>query len=263
MLAAVAVMALLAPVIAPHNPNTPSLANRLNPPFFISGHNPSHLLGTDFLGRDVLSRLLYGARVSLTVGAVTVVLATAIGIAVGVIAAYEGKWLDEILMRTVDIGLAIPFLLFAMAVVLLLGPSLTNVIIVLALNGWMGSARITRGITLSLKEREFIVAARAYGASHTRIIARHILINVLPATIIVASQQVGVFIYAESSLSFLGLGVPTGTPTWGGMIADGRSYLATAWWVSTLPGIVLTMTVMTAFFLGDGLRDVLDPRMRR
>ena len=256
-------MALAAPLVSPHDPNVMKPSDRLSEPVFVPGGEFAHPLGTDFLGRDVLSRIIYGARVSLVVGLFAVLGAGSIGVVVGAVAGYYGKWVDEVLMRLVDMGLAVPGLLLALVIVMLLGAGMWNVILVLSSTGWLGFARVTRGITLSVKERDFILAARSYGAADSRIITRHLIPNLIAPIIVLGSQQLGVFIYAESSLSFLGLGVPLDTPTWGSMIAQGRSYLDTSWWVSTLPGIVLTITVLGAFYLGDGLRDALDPRLRR
>ena len=263
VLIAVGFMALAAPILSPHDPNAMKPALRLSEPIFMPGGGTTYLMGTDFLGRDVLSRIIYGARVSLVVGLCTVLGAGIIGVLVGAVAGYYGKWVDEVLMRVVDIGLAVPGLLLALVIVMLLGAGMFNIILVLSATGWLAFARVTRGVTLSLKERDFILAARSYGATDSRIIIRHLIPNLMAPITVLASQQLGVFIYAESSLSFLGLGVPLDTPTWGSMIAQGRSYLDTSWWVSTLPGIVLTITVLGAFYVGDGLRDVLDPRLRR
>jgi peptide/nickel transport system permease protein len=263
VLVTVGFMALAAPILAPHDPAAMKPSVRLSEPIFLSGGGTNYLLGTDFLGRDVLSRIIYGARVSLLVGLCTVLGAGIIGVVVGAVAGYYGKWTDEILMRLVDMGLAVPGLLLALIIVMLLGAGMFNVILVLSVTGWLGFARVTRGVTLSLKERDFILAARSYGAADSRIIIRHLIPNLVAPITVLGSQQLGVFIYAESSLSFLGLGVPLDTPTWGSMIAQGRSYLDTSWWISTLPGIVLTVTVLGAFYVGDGLRDVLDPRLRR
>lgn len=263
VLATVGFMALAAPILSPHDPNAMKPAVKLSEPIFLSGGGTTYLMGTDFLGRDILSRIIYGARVSLVVGLCTVLGAGIFGVIVGAVAGYYGKWIDEVLMRLVDIGLALPGLLLALVIVMLLGAGMFNIILVLSVTGWLGFARVTRGVTLSLKERDFILAARSYGASDSRIIIRHLIPNLMAPITVLGSQQLGVFIYAESSLSFLGLGVPLDTPTWGSMIAQGRSYLDTSWWVSTLPGIVLTVTVLGAFYVGDGLRDALDPRLRR
>ena len=233
----VGLMALAAPLVAPHDPNVMKPADRLSEPVFVSGGGSPYLLGSDFLGRDVLSRIIYGARVSLVVGIFAVLGAGTIGVLVGAVAGYYGKWIDEVLMRLVDMGLAVPGLLLALVIVMLLGAGMWNVVLVLSSTGWLGFARVTRGVTLSLKERDFILAARSYGAADSRIIVRHLIPNLIAPITVLASQQLGVFIYAESSLSFLGLGVPLDTPTWGSMIAQGRSYLDTSWWVSTLPGI--------------------------
>ena len=263
MLITVGLMALAAPLVSPHDPNAMKPSERLSGPGVASGGGTAYLLGSDFLGRDVLSRIIYGARVSLLVGIFAVLGAGSIGVVVGAVAGYYGKWVDEVLMRLVDMGLAVPGLLLALVIVMLLGAGMWNVVLVLSATGWLGFARVTRGVTLSVKERDFILAARSYGAADSRIITRHLIPNLIAPIIVLGSQQLGVFIYAESSLSFLGLGVPLETPTWGSMIAQGRSYLDTSWWVSTLPGIVLTITVLGAFYFGDGLRDALDPRLRR
>ena len=247
VLVTVGFMALAAPILAPHDPAAMKPSVRLSEPIFLSGGGTNYLLGTDFLGRDVLSRIIYGARVSLLVGLCTVLGAGIIGVVVGAVAGYYGKWTDEILMRLVDMGLAVPGLLLALIIVMLLGAGMFNVILVLSVTGWLGFARVTRGVTLSLKERDFILAARSYGAADSRIIIRHLIPNLVAPITVLGSQQLGVFIYAESSLSFLGLGVPLDTPTWGSMIAQGRSYLDTSWWISTLPGIVLTVTVLGGF----------------
>ena len=263
VLITVGLMALAAPLVSPHDPNAMKPSERLSEPGVASGGGTAYLLGTDFLGRDVLSRIIYGARISLLVGIFAVLGAGSIGVVVGAVAGYYGKWVDEVLMRLVDMGLAVPGLLLALVIVMLLGAGMWNVVLVLSATGWLGFARVTRGVTLSVKERDFILAARSYGAADSRIITRHLIPNLIAPIIVLGSQQLGVFIYAESSLSFLGLGVPLETPTWGSMIAQGRSYLDTSWWVSTLPGIVLTITVLGAFYFGDGLRDALDPRLRR
>ena len=259
----IVIMALAAPLLAPHDPNDVAPSEKFHEPAFVPGGSSENLLGTDYLGRDILSRLIYGARVSVLIGVSSVIGAGAIGVIVGSLAGFYGKWVDEVLMRLVDMGLAIPFLLLALTIILLLGPGLTNIILILSVTGWLSFARITRGVTLSVRERDYITAVRSYGASDARIIVRHIIPNLMAPILVLASQQLGAFIYAESSLSFLGLGVPLSTPTWGTDIALGRNYLATSWWVSTLPGIFLTITVLGAFFLGDGLRDTLDPRLRK
>lgn len=261
-LLALVLLAVFAPIVAPHDPNSADLKSRLSKPCFLQGANPRYLLGTDSLGRDVLSRILYGARVSLFVGAIAVVGAGAVGVIVGSLAGFFGGWIDEVLMRCVDIGLSIPFVLLAMTISLLLGAGVINVIIVLSVTGWMRFARVTRGSALKVREETYIEAARACGSSAMRIVFRHLIPNLLGPIIVIGSQQVGIMIYSEATLSFLGFGVPVGTASWGSMVADGRNYLANAWWVSTVPGIVLTLSVLASFTIGDGLRDFLDPRLR-
>ncbi len=261
-LGVVILAALLAPLLAPYSTGATDLLHRMAKPVFLAGGDWRHILGTDSLGRDQLTRILYGARISLLVGATAVVGAGAVGILLGAIAGFFGGWVDEIIMRVVDIGLAIPFVLLAMTTSMLLGSGLFNVILVLSLTGWMQFARVTRGSALKVREETYIEAARAYGCRPARTIRKHLIPNLLAPLLVIGSQQIGVMIYAEATLSFLGFGVPVATPTWGRMIADGQNYVATAWWVSTTPGIVLTLTVVAAFLLGDGLRDYLDPKLK-
>jgi peptide/nickel transport system permease protein len=220
-------------------------------------------LGTDQLGRDVLARLVAGSRLSLTVGIAAVFGGGLIGLALGVVAGYFGGITDAIVMRLSDIQLAFPFLLVALALVSILGPSLANVIIVLSITSWINYARVVRGDVLSVRNREFVTASRGSGASHLRIMVRHILPNILSPFLVVASFQVAALIIAESSLSFLGLGVPVGTPTWGGMLSDGREYLTDAWWVAFFPGIAIMLTTLSFNLIGDGIRDALDPSLNQ
>lgn len=253
---------LLSPVLAPYgaqeqDPNRVQLA-----PLSTSSENTFHLLGTDALGRDLLSRMMYGGRISLLVGITVVIVAGLIGVPLGLVSGYFGRVVDTIIMRLVDIKLAVPFILLAIAIMAVLGTGLWNVILVLGFTSWVGYARIVRGTVLSLREKPFIEAARCIGMSHARIILRHLLPNIWTPVIVLATQGVGGAILAESSLTFLGLGISPLVPTWGAMIADGRNYLTTAWWISTFPGLLLTFTVMAIYFLGDGLRDILDPRLR-
>jgi peptide/nickel transport system permease protein len=256
----VALCAVLANVIAPGNPELVNFNFRLQAPGLDNGLK--YVLGGDPLGRDILSRVIYGARISLTVGLSAVLISGTVGMLLGLLAGYYGRHTDEIIMRLADIQLAIPTILLAIALVGILGPSLRNLIMVLSITGWVIYARTIRGVVLSLREHQFIEAAHCLGAGDGRIILRHILPNVWTPAIVIASQQVGFMIILESALSFLGLGVPPPTPTWGGMIADGRGYLSTAWHVTTMPGLVLMVTVLAVNFFGDGLRDVLDPRLR-
>ena len=260
-LLAIALAAVFAGVISPADPETIDMSYRLRPP---AGGGPSgkFLLGGDQLGRDILSRIIYGARISLTIGVTAVLLSGTLGMLLGLLAGYYGGRADEVIMRLADIQLAIPTILLAIALVGVLGPSLRNLILVLGVTGWVIYARTIRGVVLSLREQQFVEAARALGSGDRRTLFRYIMPNVWTPAIVVASQQMGFMIIMESALSFLGLGVPPPTPTWGGMIADGRGYLATAGHVTTLPGLVLMATVLAVNFFGDGLRDVLDPRLR-
>lgn len=258
----ICLVALLAPLLAPYPAGQQNLERVQLPPFSTSTENTFHLLGTDALGRDLLSRMIYGGRVSLLVGITVVVVAGLIGVPLGLLSGYFGKTIDTLIMRLVDIQLAVPFILLAIAIMAVLGTGLGNVILVLGISSWVGYARIVRGAVLSLREQPFIEAAHCIGLSSGRLIFRHLLPNVWTPVIVLATQGVGGAILAESSLTFLGLGISPLIPTWGAMVADGRNYLTTAWWISTFPGLLLTTTVLAIYFLGDGLRDVLDPRLR-
>lgn len=254
--------ALLAPLLAPYPAGQQDASRVQLPPFTTSESNTFHLLGTDALGRDLLSRMMYGGRISLLVGVTVVVVAGLIGVPMGLLSGFFGKTIDTLIMRLVDIQLAVPFILLAIAIMAVLGTGLWNVILVLGVSSWVGYARIVRGTVLSLREQPFIEAGRCVGMSNRRLILHHLLPNVWTPVIVLATQGVGGAILAESSLTFLGLGISPLIPTWGAMVADGRNYLTTAWWISTFPGLLLTVTVLAIYFLGDGLRDVLDPRLR-
>lgn len=259
----VMVMALWGDALAPHDPNLQSLRLRLKPPVWQEGAEAGYWLGTDALGRDILSRIIYGARVSLLVGLLAVLVQGAIGVLVGLFAGYFGGWVDNVLMRIADIQQSIPFLILAVAVAAVLDASLTNIIIVLGVTGWVTYGRVVRGQVLSLRERQFVEAARALGAGHLSIIFRHILPNTTASITVIGTLTISTMILAEASLSFLGLGVPPPDATWGGMVADGRNYLSSAWWVSVLPGIAIFLTVLSINLVGDKLRDILDPTLRR
>jgi len=254
-IAAFVIIGAFAPWIAPKNPQTQDLILRLQPPL-----TEGHLLGTDALGRDVLSRLIYGTRISLVVGFIAVVLSALIGIIVGLISGYFGGWVDTIFMRVVDAWLAFPFLLLAIAIVAVLGRGLNNIIIALVITGWVLYARLVRGETLSLREREFVLSARGLGANPLTIMFRHILPNCMAPILVVATLEIGIVIVTEASLSFLGLGVSAAEPSWGSMLADGRAYLTRAWWLATIPGLAIFAVVLAVNVLGDALRDALDPR---
>jgi peptide/nickel transport system permease protein len=258
----VVVVAVSAPLLTQHDPATVNIRNLLAPPVWAEGGQRAHLLGTDHLGRDVFSRLAYGARISLTVGLSAVAVAGAFGVTLGLVAGYYGGWIDDVIMRLADFELAFPFILLAIAVLAVLGPGLTKVILVLGLTGWAQYCRLSRAQVLGLRETEFVEAARTLGASTARILARHILPNILAPIIVIASFSVAGVIIAEASLSFLGLGVPPSVPSWGGMLAEGRTYMERAWWLVTFPGLALMLAVLSINVLGDTLRDALDPRLR-
>lgn len=249
-------VAFLAPYISPYNPVEPNPVNRL------AGPSPSHLFGTDQLGRDTLSRTLYGARISLRLAIIIAVLGGGIGVTVGIIAGYAGVLVDNLLMRTTDIFMAFPRLVLAMAISAVLGPSLQNVIIAIALYQWTIYARLARSKVLEIRDRDFVEAAKASGASRRRILIRHIFPMCLPPIAVQLSIDMGGIIRTAASMGFLGLGAQPPTPEWGVMVTAGRNYIPNQWWVSTFPGLAIFITVLGFNLLGDGLRDILDPRMR-
>jgi len=254
--------ALLAPQIAPWDPARQMLLKRLRPPMWEARGLREHPLGTDHLGRDILSRILYGGRISLGVGLSAVTLSGLFGVTLGLLAGFHGGRTDAFIMRVVDVFLAIPYILLAMGVVFALGPSLLNVILVMAVTRWVQFARIVRADVLSIREREFVSGARARGSRSLRLLLRHVLPNALTPIIVVATLELAFMIIYESALSFLGLGVQPPTPTWGWMLSDGRNYVATAWWLATFPGLAIMLTVLAVNLLGDWLRDTLDPRLK-
>lgn len=258
---AVFVAALFAPLLAPHDPVEQNIIDRLTPPAFLPGGASDHVLGTDHLGRDILSRLIYGARVAVIVGVTTVVIAGALGLAVGLVAGYFGGLADTGLMRLLDVQLSMPFMLLALTIVGILGPSLRNIVIVLAITGWVVYARVIRAEILSLRSREFVQACRSLGGSDLRILSRHLLPNVVSSVVVISTLEVARMMLLESALSFLGLGVRPPTPSWGSMLADGRIYLANAWWLATFPGLAVSITVLSLNIVGDWLRDFLDPEL--
>lgn len=257
-------IAILAPLLAPHDPDQQNLERRLAPPIGLGleGASVEHPLGNDNLGRDILSRLIIGSRVSLLVGVSVVFMASLAGSAVGAMAGYYRGKFDNVAMRFVDIWMAFPSLLLAIAFGAALGPGLSSLVIALALASWVIYSRIVRAEVLILREQEFILAAQALGATETRIITRHILPNALPPILVIATLQMGTIIIAEASLSFLGIGVQSSVPTWGGMLSDGREFMRQAWWLATFPGIAISIVVLSVNLFGDGLRDALDPRLR-
>lgn len=254
--------AVAGPVLQRHAPARTDLSARMVAPLSDRAVQTAHPLGTDQLGRDLLSRVVEGSRVTLAVSTAAVLVGGSIGVVLGLLAGYFGGWTDRVIMRLADVQLAFPLLLLALLVIAALGPSLHNLVMVLALTGWVRYARIVRGEVLSLREREFVLAARAAGASAPRILLRHVLPNVVTAILVVASLELARVIILESALSFLGLGVQPPAPSWGRMLADGRDYLATGWWIATIPGFAILFTVLSVNLVGDWLREHFDPRLR-
>jgi peptide/nickel transport system permease protein len=251
-------IAIFGPLFVPDNINSPSFTSRLVPPL-----TDGHIAGTDQLGRDVWGRILLGARISMTVGFVTVALSALIGVPIGMLAGYYGGWLDMVLMRFVDVQLAFPFILLALTINAILGLGLRNIIITLVIAGWIEYARIARGETLVVREREYVQAAKLLGAGNTRVFIRHILPNIITPLIVISTLQVARFIIAEASISFLGFGIQPPTPAWGSMVSEGLDYIFSAWWLITLPGLALALVALAVNITGDWLRDGLDPRIQK
>ncbi len=261
ILVIVTICALLAPVLATHDPASVDPLKRLKPPMWLDGGTSEYWLGTDNLGRDIWSRIVYGARVSLIVGVGAVLVSGIIGAVLGLLSGYYGRWVNAIIMRLADSFMAIPAVLLALVVLAVTRPGLITLIIVIGLTNWVTYARVIRGEVLTIKERDFVRAAQASGAGQWRLIFRHVLPNVMSSLIVVSSMNVSTTILMEASLSFLGLGIKPPDVSWGGMLSDGRQYIATSWWVATFPGLAITLTVLGVIFLGDWLRDKLDPRI--
>lgn len=252
-----------APLVAPHDYREQDLRQRHAPPVWMENGTKARILGADRVGRDLLSRLIYGARLSIVVASISLASGALIGCSLGVLAGYYGGLSDEIIMRSVDVWFAIPFLLFALVVVIVFGASLNVVLSLLAMLSWSGFVRNVRAEVLIIKTRDYVAMAKIAGASAARIIAKHVLPGVVNTIIVIATLQVGGLILAEASLSFLGAGIPSPTPAWGVMVADGRNYLDSAWWESTFPGIAILLVVTSFNFTGDWLRDRMDPRLRQ
>jgi ABC-type dipeptide/oligopeptide/nickel transport system permease subunit len=258
----IGVVTVLAPWVAPHDPLAVNIRHRLAPPAWMAGGAPDHLLGTDQVGRDLLSRVIYGGRVSLVVGVSAVLISATIGVLLGLAAGYFGGRTDWTIMTLINVMLTFPFVLLALAVIAVLGPSLINMIIVLGVADWPLYARVIRAETLSIRQREFVVAGRALGMSHARLIFRQIFPNLVSTIVVIATLQVARVIILESFLSFLGLGIQPPTPAWGNMLGEGRVYMLNSWWIAAFPGLAIFVTTLAINLMGNALRDWLDPHMK-
>jgi len=254
--------AIFAPYITRYDPELGNLRNRLLPPMWQEDGSPEHILGTDAQGRDLATRIVYGARVSLAVGIVTVIISVAVGLSLGAVAGYHRGWLDTAISRFADLLMAFPFLIFAIAMMAFMGPGFGNLILALTFKGWVEFFRLVRGEMMSEKTREYVEAARALGRGHTSIMTSEILPNITQSVFVLGTLRMGYFIVLEASLSFLGLGIQPPTPAWGSMVAEGRDVILVAWWVSTLPGLAIVLLVLSLNLFGEGLRDILDPRLK-
>ena len=263
ILALFVVTGIAAPWIAPHDPERGNIRERTLPPAWSNGGSTQYLLGTDQQGRDMLSRVIYGARISLVVVVVALGVGAGLGVSLGLVAGWYGSWVDELVMRVTDIKLAIPTILLALVLVLALGQSFLTIVLVMAIAVWPRFARNIRGEVLQLKTMDYVALAKVAGASTPRLLAFHIFPGVINTLIVLSTLEVGIVILLESTLSFLGAGVPPPTPAWGSMVADGRDNMAIAWWISTMPGLAIMLTVLAMNLFGDWLRDTLDPRLRQ
>jgi peptide/nickel transport system permease protein len=263
VMAIMVILALFAPWISPHDPTQGKITDRYSPPAFMEGGKTEYLLGTDQLGRDILSRLIYGARISLSVSLLAIFITAGIGTILGIAAGYGGGRTDAVIMRIVDVALSFPGLLLAMLLAVAIGPGFWTVVFALSVLGWAGYARMIRGEAMRISQSDFVAQARVNGASGWRIMLRHIFPNIINSLIVLMTLQVGMMILAEAALSYLGLGITVPTPSWGSMVADGRANLDNAWWISAFPGICIGLVVMSGNFLGDWIRDKLDPRLRQ
>jgi peptide/nickel transport system permease protein len=257
------ISAIFAPLIAPYSPTQIAMSERLTPPAFLEGGSVKHIFGTDSLGRDILSRIIFGARISLGFSLVVIIITGAIGTILGIISGYFGGRIDSLIMRITDVALSIPMILIALILAVGLGPSFKTIVIASSILGWSGYARVIRGEALRLREVDFVAQARIIGCSRTRIMIRHIFPNVINPLIVIATMMVGLMIIIEATLSYIGAGIPPPNPSWGAMVNDGRNYLATAWWISFFPGFCIGLVVLSGNYLGDWIRDKLDPRLRR
>ena len=257
------IMAIFAPLLAPYPYDQISMSERFMPPFFMDGGSTSHLLGTDNIGRDILSRVIYGAQISLSVSALVILITASIGTMLGIISGYLGGRTDAFLMRVTDISLAFPPLLIALLLAATLKPGYWTVVLAISILGWAPYARLIRGEALRLREADFVAQARIIGTTPIRIMTRHIFPNILNPLIIMATLSVGMVILTEAILSYLGAGIPPPAASWGNMVNDGRNYIDTAWWISFFPGLAIGLVVLSGNFLGDWLRDKFDPRLRR
>lgn len=258
----VVLVAILAPVLSPHDPAKQNIVNRLKPPFWAEDGSMEHPLGTDSVGRDILSRVIYGSRISIFIGLAATAASALLGVSLGLIAGFLGGSTDSVVSRVGDVQQAIPFLVLAIAVAAMLGPGLFNLILVLVITTWVTFFRVVRGEVLSVREEQYVLGARSIGASNIRIMLHYILPNVAASIIVIATLLVANMIIFEASLSFLGLGVPSSVPTWGRIVADGREYIADEWWIAFFPGLAILITVMGINLLGDWLREDLDPKRK-
>ena len=262
VLALIVGSAVFAPYLAPHDPLTVNIRHRLGPPAWMQGGTWAHILGTDQIGRDLLARMIYGGRVSLVIGVAAVLISSTIGVLLGLAAGYFSGRLDWTIMTLINVMLTFPFVLLALAVIAVLGPNLINMIIVLGVADWPLYARVIRAETLAIREREFVVASRALGMSHARIMLRQIFPNLVSVIVVIATLQVARVIILESFLSFLGLGVQPPTPAWGNMLGEGRVYMLNSWWIAAFPGLAIFITTLAINLMGNALRDWLDPHMK-
>jgi len=262
IVAVIVIVTVFGDALAPYDPTQHNLRTRFAPPGTVAVDGGRHLLGTDQLGRDILSRIVAGTRISVIIGVTSVLIAGAIGVIYGLVAGFFGGWVDDVLMRFADAFLAIPFIVLVVAAAGVLGAGLGTLIVILGVTRWVTYARVVRGETLAVREYEYVTAARALGQSGVLIMFRHILPNVTASILVLGTLMIATTVLAESALSFLGLGVQPPTVTWGLMLSDGRQYIGSAWWMTTFPGIAITITVLGVVFLGDWLRDVLDPRLQ-